>query len=125
MASTVSPLSGSLNSSSLRPMPGFLCHFGGVLEETCILGVPCVTLQENTERPETILVGSTILVGTDPDRIRKAIHEMLQPRAKWSNPFCDGKAGKKIGCVRTSAKIIRSCGWKRDTYTRPILVLIC
>ena len=73
-----------------------LTDSGGIQEETCILGVPCVTLRENTERPETLLVSSNVLAGTDPDRIRKAVQEMLQPRAKWSNPFGDGTASKKI-----------------------------
>jgi UDP-N-acetylglucosamine 2-epimerase (non-hydrolysing) len=46
-----------------------LTDSGGVQEETCVLGVPCVTLRENTERPETIDVGANVLAGTDPDRI--------------------------------------------------------
>jgi len=81
-----------------------LTDSGGVQEETCILGVPCVTLRENTERPETLLVGSNILAGTDADRIKKAVQEMLQPRAKWSNPFGDGTAGKRIVEISTILK---------------------
>ena len=73
-----------------------LTDSGGIQEETCILGVPCVTLRENTERPETLEVGSNILAGTDADCIIKAVQAMLQPHATWSNPFGDGKAGEKI-----------------------------
>ena len=54
-----------------------LSDSGGVQEETCILGVPCVTLRDNTERPETIDVGSNMLAGTTPDRILEAAKVMV------------------------------------------------
>lgn len=49
-----------------------LTDSGGVQEETCILGVPCVTLRDNTERPETLDVGSNSLAGADSDKILEA-----------------------------------------------------
>jgi UDP-N-acetylglucosamine 2-epimerase (non-hydrolysing) len=73
-----------------------LTDSGGVQEETCILNVPCVTLRFNTERPETLEVGSNILAGTDPDEIVKKTKYMLTKNRKWINPFGDGKAGKRI-----------------------------
>jgi UDP-N-acetylglucosamine 2-epimerase (non-hydrolysing) len=68
----------------------------GVQEETCILRVPCVTLRDNTERPETLDVGSNILAGTNPDRILEAARIMSATNRSWVNPFGDGKTGSRI-----------------------------
>lgn len=65
-------------------------------EEACILGVPCVTLRDNTERPETIEVGSNILAGTNAESILSKVKEMLNRENKQRNPFGDGKAGERI-----------------------------
>jgi UDP-N-acetylglucosamine 2-epimerase (non-hydrolysing) len=46
---------------------------GGITEETTILGVPCMTLRDNTERPETVSVGTNELLGTNPDAIKPAM----------------------------------------------------
>jgi UDP-N-acetylglucosamine 2-epimerase (non-hydrolysing) len=73
-----------------------LTDSGGVQEEACILGVPCVTLRENTERPETIDVGANILAGTDSNRILKAAKLISYQNKQWINPFGDGTASKKI-----------------------------
>jgi UDP-N-acetylglucosamine 2-epimerase (non-hydrolysing) len=73
-----------------------LTDSGGVQEETCILKVPCVTLRDNTERPETLDVGSNVLAGTDPDRIIEMVKLMFSRNLNWENPFGDGKAGKRI-----------------------------
>ena len=72
-----------------------LTDSGGVQEETCILGVPCVTLRDNTERPETIEVGSNILAGTRPERILE-VARTICGRKGWVNPFGDGKTGGRI-----------------------------
>jgi UDP-N-acetylglucosamine 2-epimerase (non-hydrolysing) len=73
-----------------------LTDSGGVQEETCILGVPCVTLRDNTERPETLDVGSNILAGTNPERIIDRARLMLSKKSDWVNPFGDGKSGARI-----------------------------
>lgn len=73
-----------------------LTDSGGVQEETCILGVPCVTLRDNTERPETLEVGSNILAGTKPERILEGVRKMFNRENTWKNPFGDGKAGERI-----------------------------
>lgn len=69
---------------------------GGVQEESCILRVPCVTLRENTERPETIEVGANVLVGTSAKKIFLGANKMLQKKRIWRNPFGSGKAAKLI-----------------------------
>ena len=72
-----------------------LTDSGGVQEEACILGVPCVTLRDNTERPETIEAGANMLAGAEPQRIRSSAKNMIG-RQGWENPFGDGTASKQI-----------------------------
>lgn len=73
-----------------------LTDSGGVQEETCILRVPCVTLRDNTERPETLEVGSNVLAGTDPETILAKTCIMLEKKRQWKNPFGDGQAAERI-----------------------------
>jgi UDP-N-acetylglucosamine 2-epimerase (non-hydrolysing) len=73
-----------------------LTDSGGVQEEACILRVPCVTLRDNTERPETLDVGSNVLAGTKPTKIVDCVKLMLGKKNDWENPFGDGQAGKRI-----------------------------
>ena len=73
-----------------------LTDSGGVQEEACILGVPCVTLRDNTERPETLEIGANILAGTDPEKILRSVETMQKKPHYWNNPFGDGKASEKI-----------------------------
>jgi len=73
-----------------------LTDSGGVQEEACILGVPCVTLRTSTERPETVKVGANYLSGNDPGEIVNATQVMTSAPRHWENPFGDGKAGIRI-----------------------------
>jgi len=73
-----------------------LTDSGGVQEETCILKVPCVTLRDNTERPETVDAGGNMLAGTDPIRILRVAETMMTRKNECLNPFGDGNAAKKI-----------------------------
>ena len=81
-----------------------LTDSGGVQEEACILGVPCVTLRDNTERPETLEVGANILAGDSPDKIMACAETMLVRERKWANPFGDGRAAEKIVNIITAAE---------------------
>jgi UDP-N-acetylglucosamine 2-epimerase (non-hydrolysing) len=73
-----------------------LTDSGGVQEEACIVKVPCVTLRDNTERPETLEVGANVLAGTDPYEIVDKAKFMLSNGNGWANPFGDGRAATRI-----------------------------
>lgn len=73
-----------------------LTDSGGVQEEACILGVPCVTLRDNTERPETVEVGANMLAGASPENMLTCVETMLSRQPEWTNPFGDGTASRTI-----------------------------
>ena len=75
-----------------------LTDSGGLQEETTILGVPCLTLRHNTERPVTIEHGTNIMVGTDKSRILDAFRRIMNGDWKPSGPpeFWDGHAAERI-----------------------------
>lgn len=75
-----------------------LTDSGGIQEETTALGVPCLTLRENTERPVTITQGTNLLVGTDPARIVRAARDSLATKRKIGRtpPLWDGHAAERI-----------------------------
>ena len=71
---------------------------GGITEETTVLGVPCITLRENTERPETVNEGTNELIGTDPKNIQPALKKLFDGNwKKGSIPKnWDGKTAERI-----------------------------
>src|SRR5690606_18766973 len=77
---------------------GVVTDSGGITEETTVMHVPCITLRDNTERPETIEVGTNELIGTDPAAIAPALQKLLSGNwKKGSVPeMWDGKTAERI-----------------------------
>ena len=77
-----------------------LTDSGGLQEETTALSIPCLTLRENTERPVTISHGTNVLVGTNPEKIKRAAFEILAAENyspdKKIPPLWDGRAAERI-----------------------------
>jgi UDP-N-acetylglucosamine 2-epimerase (non-hydrolysing) len=71
---------------------------GGITEETTVLRVPCMTLRNNTERPETVTVGTNELIGTDPQNLPPAFDRLFKGEWKKGDipELWDGKTGKRI-----------------------------
>jgi len=71
---------------------------GGIQEETTYLGVPCLTVRENTERPVTVSMGTNVLVGRDPGKLRVELSRVLAGKVKKGAvpPLWDGRAGERI-----------------------------
>jgi UDP-N-acetylglucosamine 2-epimerase (non-hydrolysing) len=68
---------------------------GGVQEEACIVGIPCLTIRENTERPETVTIGANKLVGHDRHIIMQELAQVFDHKRTWQNPYGQD-VGKKI-----------------------------
>jgi UDP-N-acetylglucosamine 2-epimerase (non-hydrolysing) len=71
---------------------------GGVTEETTVMGVPCMTLRNSTERPETVAMGTNELLGTDPSALASAFEKLFAGQWKKGSipPLWDGKTGARI-----------------------------
>ena len=74
---------------------------GGIQEETTYLGVPCLTVRENTERPITVSMGTNVLVGRDREKLRAELSRILSGKAKKGTvpPLWDGNAGDRIADI--------------------------
>jgi len=82
-----------------------LTDSGGVQEECCILGVPCVTMRDSTERPESVDEGSNILVGCNSEHIFQGVLSMASLGKGWANPYGDGKSAKLIINILTGSDV--------------------
>lgn len=71
---------------------------GGITEETTVMGIPCLTLRDNTERPETVILGTNELIGTDPAAIKPALNRLFASQWKKGEipELWDGKTAKRI-----------------------------
>jgi UDP-N-acetylglucosamine 2-epimerase (non-hydrolysing) len=76
---------------------------GGIQEETTFLGVPCLTVRENTERPITSEMGTNTLVGRSIPRVRAELQKILDGGAKKGTvpPLWDGRASERIAAIVT------------------------
>lgn len=80
---------------------------GGVTEETTVMGVPCITLRDSTERPETVTIGTNEVIGTDPKRLRPVLDRLFAGAwkrggipEKW-----DGRTGERIAVALESVLV--------------------
>jgi UDP-N-acetylglucosamine 2-epimerase (non-hydrolysing) len=76
---------------------------GGMQEETSYLGVPCLTMRENTERPVTVSLGTNLLMGRDVARMQIEVHRILAGKRKEGSPIplWDGHAAERIAGIIT------------------------
>jgi UDP-N-acetylglucosamine 2-epimerase (non-hydrolysing) len=89
-----------------------LTDSGGIQEETTTLGVPCLTMRENTERPVTVTLGTNILVGKDRQKVDKCVTNVLRGKFKWGTvpTLWDGKASQRIaGIIRDRLSDHQGC----------------
>ena len=71
---------------------------GGITEDTTVMGIPCITLRDNTERPETITIGTNELIGTDPKAIKPILEKLFSGQWKKGGipELWDGHAAERI-----------------------------
>ena len=77
---------------------GVITDSGGITEETTVMGIPCITMRNSTERPETVTIGTNELIGTDPEQLKIHLHKLLDGDWKQGSiPLLwDGKTAERI-----------------------------
>ena len=82
----------------IKNSSGVITDSGGITEETTVLGIPCMTLRNSTERPETVTVGTNEIVGTDPNKIKAVLEKLISGQWKKGGipEMWDGKTSGRI-----------------------------
>jgi UDP-N-acetylglucosamine 2-epimerase (non-hydrolysing) len=85
----------------VRYAKGVITDSGGITEETTVMGVPCITLRNTTERPETVTIGTNELIGTDPAALKPALDKLFSGQWKQGAipPLWDGHTGERIAAI--------------------------
>jgi UDP-N-acetylglucosamine 2-epimerase (non-hydrolysing) len=95
---TIEPLSYLEFNYLVQNAKAVITDSGGITEETTVMGIPCMTLRDNTERPETITIGTNELLGTNPKAIGPSMLQLFS--GKWKHghipPLWDGKTSERI-----------------------------
>jgi UDP-N-acetylglucosamine 2-epimerase (non-hydrolysing) len=95
---TVAPLSYLEFNYLVKHAKAVITDSGGITEEASVMNVPCMTLRDNTERPETITLGTNELVGTNPESIKPYLNKLFE--GEWKSyrtiPLWDGKTATRI-----------------------------
>jgi len=95
---TIAPLSYLEFNYLVQHAKAVITDSGGITEEASILNVPCLTIRDTTERPETISLGTNVLVGTDSKQLKKHLEHLFNDEWKQAKPipFWDGKTAERI-----------------------------
>jgi UDP-N-acetylglucosamine 2-epimerase (non-hydrolysing) len=95
---TVEPLAYLQFNYLVQHAKGVITDSGGITEETTVMGIPCLTLRNSTERPETCTIGTNVLIGTDPSMLGKKLKDLMIGNWKKGGipPLWDGKAAERI-----------------------------
>jgi UDP-N-acetylglucosamine 2-epimerase (non-hydrolysing) len=94
----VEPLSYLEFNFLVKNAKGVITDSGGITEEASVMNVPCITMRNNTERPETVALGTNELIGTEPSNLKEPLERLL--KGEWKTykgiPLWDGKAAERI-----------------------------
>ena len=82
----------------VRNAKAVITDSGGITEETTVMGVPCITLRDSTERPETVTIGTNELIGTDPKALKPTLDKLFAGNWKQGSipELWDGHAAERI-----------------------------
>ena len=91
----------------LKNAKGVITDSGGVQEETTVLGIPCITLRNNTERPETVTEGTNELIGDSATALKASLNQLVSGQWKKGNvpAMWDGKSAERI--IKTLTEILK------------------